>query len=82
MHISRNPRFHKEPKRRVANWPPDQWVDYILFLFPVRKPIKMLMYGAFRYDAHGDDKQKYFFSLSINFDFDQFRSNGIIIERS
>ena len=28
--------------------------------FPTKKPIKMLGHGAFTYDVHTDEKQKYF----------------------
>ena len=32
--------------------------------FPTKNPIKMLGHGAFKQEAHNDEKQKYFFSLS------------------
>ena len=42
------------------------WFFGFLFRFPGKKPIKMPGHGSFRYDVHGDEKQKYFFSLKFS----------------
>ena len=38
-------------------------IKKIFFKFPSKKPIKSLGHGAFRYDAHGDEKQTIFLAL-------------------
>ena len=45
---------------RPFSYVPDILIIWVFFKFPTKKPIKVLGHGAFRYDAHGDEKQKTF----------------------
>ena len=58
-------------KIEAVTWPffpnifPDISDFMCFFKFPTKNTIEMLRHGFFRYNVHGDEKQKYFLAFSI-----------------